>query len=156
MNAIPSTPRFNRTISSRALHGRVLGLVLLALHPVRAQSTSSDATSSRPEDKGDAVVDLSPFVVQSDRDTGYQAATTLAGTRINTPIKDLAAAISVYNKELLEDIGATNSSDLLVFATGMEAAGASGNFADIGADVNNERPSANGARHEPQAAVFGK
>src|SRR5690348_3134189 len=60
---------------------------------------------------------LSPFMVTTDRDTGYQATSTLAGTRLNTKVEDLAAAISIYTKELMDDIGATSSSDLLVFAT---------------------------------------
>ncbi|MSU48393.1 MAG: TonB-dependent receptor [Opitutus sp.] len=135
--------------TSRVSTGRTFCLGLLAASSTLAQVT---VPPSPNRVEVDAIVDLSPFVVRSERDTGYQAATTLAGTRVNTPIKDLAAAISVYTKDFIDDLGATSSSDLLVFATGMEAAGASGNFADIGADVNNERPSANGARHEPQAA----
>ncbi|MDO8544751.1 MAG: hypothetical protein Q7S40_30275 [Opitutaceae bacterium] len=145
-----STLRINLPPSFRVPAWTTLILAVLAVSPGWAQTTVP--ASPRVESTDEAVVDLSPFVVRSDRDSGYQAATTLAGTRVNTPIKDLAAAISVYTKDLLEDLGATSSSDILVFATGMEAAGASGNFADIGADVNNERPSANGARHEPQAA----
>jgi hypothetical protein len=100
----------------------------------------------------DKAVVLSPFVVNSDKDTGYQATSTLAGTRLNTPVKDLGAAISIYTKDFINDIGATSTNDLLVFATGMEASGSSGNFADIGSDISAERPSANGARIDPQAS----
>lgn len=146
MNSLPHPPPAWLTRVPHRSLCFIAGLVSAAY-----AQTVPPPTGARTADKDD-IIEISPFVVQSERDTGYQAATTLAGTRINTPIKDLAAAISVYTKDLLDDLGATSSSDLLVFATGMETAGASGNFADIGADVNNERPSANGARHEPQAA----
>ncbi len=152
MNALTSMLRFNFVSSCAVLTGRILLLAVLLARASFAQVTPPVPPGLGTGDKEDSVVDLSPFVVRSDRDSGYQAATTLAGTRVNTPIKDLAAAISVYTKDLLDDLGATSSNDILVFATGMESAGSSGNFADIGADVNNERPGANGARHEPQAA----
>src|SRR5690606_38448633 len=73
-------------------------------------------------------VELSPFIVNSSRDTGYQATNTLAGTRLDTPVKDIGAAISIYTKEFLEDIGATNESELLIYAPGMDAGGPGGNF----------------------------
>ncbi len=103
----------------------------------------------KPADFG-PVIELSPFVVQSEKDTGYQAASTLAGTRLNTPVKDLAASISIYTKDFMDDLGATNSSDLLIFATGMDAAGAGGNYSGASNDINADRPSGNDARIDPQ------
>ena len=94
-----------------------------AAAPRATPLTKADVTKSTEE----AVV-LSPFTVNSEKDTGYQATNTLAGTRLNTPIKDLGASISVYNKNFLDDIGATSANDLLIYATGMEAAGPGGNF----------------------------
>lgn len=93
---------------------------------------------------------LSPFVVHTTKDTGYQAGSTLAGTRLNTPVKDLAASISIYTKDLIEDIGATSSSDLLIYATGTDAAGAGGNYSGANNDINEPRPSGNAPRIDPQ------
>ncbi|MDP3070996.1 MAG: hypothetical protein Q8N18_11950, partial [Opitutaceae bacterium] len=94
----------------------LLGLILASL-PLAAQ-TAPTANRAASEGETDKAIELSPFVVQSEKDTGYQAASTLAGTRLNTPVKDLGASISIYTKDFLTDIGATNSSDLLIFATG--------------------------------------
>src|SRR5262245_55944258 len=104
------------TVAATSLFGLVTGLC-----PLSAQSSASRGDESP--------VKLSPFVVNSSRDTGYAAATTLAGTRLDTPLKDLGAAISIYTKDFLEDIAATNTGDLLIYATSMDAAGPGGNFA---------------------------
>src|SRR5262249_3949638 len=72
----------------------------------------------------------------STKDDGYQAMSTLAGTRLNTPLKDLGAAISIYTKQFMEDIGATDSNTLMIFATSMEGAGPGGNFAGANNDIN--------------------
>ncbi len=99
----------------------------------------------------DGTVMLSPFTVNSEKDSGYQATNTLAGSRLNTPIKDLGAAISVYTKDFLNDIGATSTSDLLVFATGMEAAGPGGNFSNgAGQDITSAAVVGDAVRNAPQ------
>lgn len=43
----------------------------------------------------DGVTTLSPFEVNTDRDVGYTASNSLAGGRLNTDLRDTAAAISV-------------------------------------------------------------
>ena len=111
--------------------------------PLRAPAPAKPADA-------EPIETLSPFVVQTSRDTGYQATSTLAGTRLNTPVKDLAASISIYTKDFIDDVGATSSSDLLIFATGMEAAGAGGNFSGANNDINEPRPNGNSARIDPQ------
>lgn len=118
---------------------------VLSLAPARAQTV----VPPRPVTT-DPVEVLSPFVVQTDRDTGYQATSTLAGTRLNTPVKELAASISIYTKDLMEDLGATSSSDLLIYATGTDAAGAGGNFSGANNDINEPRPNGNSSRVDPQ------
>src|SRR5688500_18389135 len=60
--------------------------------------------ASSPESK-DTVTVLSPFEVDGSRDTRYRAASTLAGARLNTDLKDIASVIDVYTKEFMEDIG---------------------------------------------------
>lgn len=131
--------------------GMLVGsLAALVLHD-RLAAQAVTPPSNRPE--LDEPFVLSPFVINSERDTGYQATSTLAGTRLNTPIKDLAASISIYTKDLLEDLGATNSSELLVFATGMEAAGPTGNISGNTNDINADRPTGEGVRVDPQSGV---
>lgn len=93
--------------------------------------------------------ELSPFVVQASEDSGYFAQSTLAGTRLSTRLSDLAASVSIYTRDFIEDIGATDTTDLLVYATGMETAGAGGNFSGVGNDVFNPRPTGENARYDP-------
>ncbi|MDP3070152.1 MAG: TonB-dependent receptor plug domain-containing protein, partial [Opitutaceae bacterium] len=128
--------------------------LLLATASLEAQSTATPKTETAnavPAPAGE-LIELSPFVVSSNKDTGYQATSTLAGTRLNTPVKELAASISIYTKDLIEDLGATSSSDLLIFATGMDAAGAGGNFSGANNDINEARPNGNSARIDPQGS----
>ena len=74
----------------RILSAAALGVSLLC-SPLNAQRTSPPAASLEEE----SVTELSPFVVTSESDSGYAATNTLAGTRLNTPIKDIGTAISV-------------------------------------------------------------
>ena len=60
-----------------------------------------------PRKAFDGTIELSPFVVQSSRDTGYVATDTVAGSRLNTALVDTSAAIDIMTLEFLEDIAAT-------------------------------------------------
>lgn len=84
---------------------------------VRAQVVNRAETSVAAQEQA---VELSPFVVTSDQDQGYQAASTLAGSRMNTSLKDTAASISVLTEEFLKDIGALTLDDAIVFGNNVE------------------------------------
>lgn len=99
---------------------------------------------ANPSPAPDETLVLSPFVVESGAETGYEASSTLAGTRLNTSLSDLGAPISAYTKDFLQDIGANNVSDLFVYALSTEGAGLNGNFsativADQFADQDDSR-----------------
>lgn len=79
------------------------------------------------EDEDD-IVTLSPFSVDETTDIGYQATSTLAGSRLKTSLRDLGTAISIVNEELLRDTGATDLEDVLVLTPNSEVAGLGGNF----------------------------
>jgi len=91
------------------------------------------------------VVTLSPFVVESTQDTGYLATSTLAGTRLNTSLKDVGAAVSVYTEEFLADIGVQNIEDILAYTASTEGGGVNGNFSGITGE------SSDAARDDPSA-----
>jgi len=82
----------------------------------------------------DEVFELSPFVVDASEDEGYRATSSLAGSRLKTDLKDIGAAISVVTKDLIDDLGATDLNDVLLYTTATEAAGLGGNFS--GASVS--------------------
>lgn len=87
---------------------------------------------AQEEASEEEIYELSPFNVTVSENEGYRATHTLAGTRINTELKDVGSAISVVTKDFLEDIGATDNTSLLTFTTGTEVGGTDGNFAGAG------------------------
>ncbi len=93
-------------------------LRLLALAAVFTAGSPllSQTAAPAPNQNNEQVLELATFVVNSEDDVGYAASSTLAGSRLNTQLKDLAAPISVFTKELLEDLGALTVNDALEFA----------------------------------------
>lgn len=113
----------------------------------RPTSNPESATSSprppavsaapAPADAADAAaVVLSPFEVRTDKDTGYIATNTLAGSRLNTRLLDTPASISVMTRDFLNDIGALNVSQAMEYAlsAGNDIGGGS---AQVGASTGN-------------------
>jgi len=115
------------------------------LHPLTAQED---------EDEDEKVFDLSPFTVQEDEAIGYQALSTLAGTRIKTDLRDVGAAISVITQEFLEDTGATDAATLLSYGLNTEVSGEQGNYAgpSLGGagGINQGDPTLDNQRAVPQ------
>jgi hypothetical protein len=74
------------------------------------------------------VFDLSPFEVTGDDDIGYQATSTLAGSRLKTSLRDIGTSISIVNEELLQDTAAKDLEDVLILTPNSEVAGLGGNF----------------------------
>jgi len=61
-------------------------------------------------------VELLPFVVTGEGDTGYQTKNAVSGTRANVPVKDLPISISIITKELLEDLNVSYGNEALRYA----------------------------------------
>jgi hypothetical protein len=102
--------------------------------PTEAQvspTPSAASSHSTSTDQGE-VTKLSPFEVSSERDTGYAATETLAGTRIRTNLDDVAASISVLNKNFLNDIGALDIGSMLQYTPSAEVAGTEGTYSGVG------------------------
>ncbi len=94
------------------------------------------------------VYELSPFTIAEDEDVGYLATTTLAGTRLNTPLRDVGSAISILTEELFDDTGAVDAATILSYAPNTEVGGVQGNFA--GNQFNGSRPGLTQQRVNPQ------
>ncbi|PAW70637.1 MAG: hypothetical protein B9S35_14865 [Opitutia bacterium Tous-C5TDCM] len=91
--------------------------------PNAPRATAAAPALARPsQDAGEepkAVV-LSPFEVSTDRDRGYQAQTTLAGSRLNSNLKDVASPTSAFTETFLRDLGLTNLEDLAPYMLSTE------------------------------------
>jgi outer membrane receptor for ferric coprogen and ferric-rhodotorulic acid len=85
----------------------------------RAVSTQPGTTVDTGAVRTEAI-ELSPFVVSDNQDTGYLASNTLAGSRLNTPLRDTAASISVLTSEFLSDVGAFDISEAMRYAVNVE------------------------------------
>lgn len=85
-------------------------------------------------DDQEQVYELSPFEVAGEENQGYRATSSLAGSRLNTQLKDVASAISVVTEEFLSDTASTDLEDILVYQTNSEVAGLGGNFYGTNAD----------------------
>lgn len=88
-----------------------LTLAVTAL--AQGQTTATPAPNAASEE----TIELSPFVTTASSDKGYVATSSLAGSRVNTPLKDIAAQIDVMTLEFLNDIGATNLEEAVAFST---------------------------------------
>ena len=58
-------------------------------------------------------IELSPFVVTEQSDTGYAATNTMEGSRLNTALRDTPGAVSVFTRDLLDDLAATSLEEVL-------------------------------------------
>jgi outer membrane receptor protein involved in Fe transport len=134
-------------LTGRAL---ILGSSLICASSMLAQdqaAPASDQTAKQTSTNDEDVVYLSPFEVSSEGSIGYQARDTLAGTRLRTDLKDVANAIQVINSKFLQDTGATDTKDLLVYTTNTEVGGIGGNFGNIGTQSS---PNDQSSRTRPQ------
>lgn len=135
MNILPTTLK---------LFQRFLTPFFLLLVPIAIYAQEVDIDESD-------VFELSPFEVSGAGNIGYLANNTLAGTRLNTELRNVANAVQVLTAEFIDDVGATDFGELLVYTTGTEAFGAGGNSSfgedqgTVGDEFGQER-----ARREPQ------
>ena len=119
----------NRLIPRVGAYALTAAFCLITVGRLSAQTTVKPAVT-KPADE--ETIELSPFVVTADENEGYSAKDTLAGTRVRTDLKDVASAISVVTKQFMQDTGAKNSADLLVYTTNTEVGGVGGNFSGNG------------------------
>lgn len=113
----PPKPMNPKKSPVSSLFRRVQAALALTLAPGLFGQAAAPSTASEPDP---AAVVLSPFQVTSEKDTGYAATSTLAGSRLNTELKDTPAAISVMTREFLIDIGAVNVTEALTYGLNTE------------------------------------
>lgn len=105
----------NRRNARRAVRGTFF--LLAAAASLHAQSLPPGKGGPGAAAVPDEVIELSPFVTTASSDKGYVATSSLAGSRVNTPLKEIAAQIDVMTLEFLSDIGATNMEEAVAFTT---------------------------------------
>jgi outer membrane receptor protein involved in Fe transport len=109
----------------------------------RAQTAPAASPADEP------VLQLSPFEVSASSNEGYLATSSLAGSRLKTDLKDIASPVSVVTPQFMQDTGARNLTDLLVYTTNTEVNGIAGNY--TGVDLGKDGASSqNGNLRNPQ------
>ncbi len=101
---------------------------MITIHALRSTGALALAGSSflcaqvvpPPASTPDDIVELSPFVVITDADIGYLAENTLAGSRLNTKLRDTPGSVSVFTQEFLDDIGANDLKQLVEYSVNSE------------------------------------
>lgn len=130
------TERLSQRLQRQALTNREREVLLFLVkgRSNREIAAALGISEETAEPSPSAVVTLSPFVVETTQDIGYLATSTLAGTRLNTSLKDVGAAVSVFTEEFLADIGVQNIEDILAYTASTEGGGVNGNFSGITGD----------------------
>jgi outer membrane receptor protein involved in Fe transport len=124
-----------------------VALSLISIARVSGQVAPAPATPDAPDEP--ALV-LSPFEVQASSNEGYLATSSLAGSRLNTNLKDIASPISVITPQFMQDTGSRNLNDLLIYTTNTEVNGINGNY--TGVDLGKDGASSqNGNLRNPQS-----
>jgi hypothetical protein len=91
------------------------GLAFVAI-PVVAQTVPSPPATSPT-----GAVVLTPFEVSSDKDNGYAATETLAGTRMRTNLRDVGASLTILTPEFLRDLGVNSFDQALLYTPSVDS-----------------------------------
>jgi outer membrane receptor protein involved in Fe transport len=110
-----NTPEFQRSLRRGGQAALAAGLLLSLLSSATAQTVPAPAKGSEGEDD---TVKLTPFTVSTDKDTGFAAASALAGGRLASDLRDTPAAYSVINREFIDALNLTDLQSAQNWATG--------------------------------------
>src|SRR5258708_5459003 len=81
-----------------------------------SQGTTGDNKSGSIEEETRV---LSPFIISTEKDSGYKATNSTSGTRLSTPIKDVPMDLEVITSQFIRDTGSSNLRDALRFSGGV-------------------------------------
>ncbi len=115
---MPINPRLVNRFSP--VHILRLAPGLLALLGPNLSAQVAPSASSSTGAAAEAPVQLSVFEVSATADVGYQAGNTTSGSRLNSSLKDTAAAVMVFTPEFMSDFSATGLADIIGYAPNMQ------------------------------------
>ena len=78
-----------------------------------AQPTTASAPAARPQTEA---ISLSKFEVVSTQDRGYVSNNSASGLKTNVELIKVPQSVTVVTRDMIEDIGATKSSDVMQYA----------------------------------------
>ena len=144
-----TTNPVNGTLAPREALSRMLnGTPLIALQDEKSDALTINRKAaaapktapprrsphSAPTTKDDdQIVELSPFDVHADRDTGYAALQSNSLTAFRIDLKKMPATAQIFTSTFINDVGATSIQDVLINYTGVVSADPN----NTGAAINN-------------------
>ena len=136
----------NSNLGPRALLALLLSisLGLLSAAQLTAQTTEQAAEPVKPAEKPkEAALELSPFIISTERETGWSANDTLSATRTKQALKDVPVNIDAITADFMEDLGLFTADEVANFVANVFAApvmendNQGGNFAFRGLSQTN-------------------
>lgn len=109
--------------TTKARYLALTAALTLLLNSGVAQTAAPQPSAPASTAAEEEAIVLSPFVVDATKDQGYSATSTLAGSRINTDLKDVAASITVLTPQFMKDVNAVDINDMLTYTAGTEGTG---------------------------------
>lgn len=103
-------------LAARPSHSRALLLLLGSAVPF----AFIGAQVAPPRPAGEAIA-LSPFTVGGERDNGYAATETLAGTRLRTELRDVGAALTILTPEFMRDLAVNSFDQALLYTPSVDS-----------------------------------
>ncbi|MGC4111458.1 MAG: TonB-dependent receptor [Nocardioides sp.] len=94
-------------------------LTLAALLQPRLAHAQAASPAEPQKEKDTEVFTLPQFVVSTEKDRGYMSTNASSGTKLNQPLQEIPATISIVNQELIRDLGANTVQELLRYAPGV-------------------------------------
>lgn len=85
--------------------------------PTTSPSLRAQVAPATPAPPARPAIELSPFVVNTDKDQGFAAANAGTATRLALAMKDVPAAYSVMTREFIDALGITNVQDAASWAS---------------------------------------
>lgn len=87
---------------------------------VAALSSAVSLPAAAPAPSPAAPIVMNPFSVSTEGDSGYLAQNSLSGSRLNTSLADLAAPVSAFTAEFIEDVGLRSVEEMVVYMPSAE------------------------------------
>ncbi len=109
-----------------------LRIAFCAFFAVTFAYAQSAPPASKAGTTAENPVQLSPFEVVDDA-KGYFSGNTMSGTRLNSKLEDVGAAITVMTKEQMSDFAMLDINDIFAYEAGTEG---TGNFTSFDVDRN--------------------
>ncbi len=97
--------------------------VLISQLGLAVTPLTTTASAAAPTPATEQTIRLTAFEVASTRDSGYRATNSVSGTRVNMKLMDVPQTISVLTSDFIQDIGATDLDEALIYTSGVGTAG---------------------------------